>query len=106
MTQKERVLRYMEEFGSITRLEAMRDLGIGDLPSVIRFIRRDGIDVITEDEVGTNRWGEKTIYGRYKFAEVNTDGNKVIGSKVSTKDIWRCVRTKRNQGNTNSAVGE
>ena len=87
MTQKERVLRYIEEFGSITRLDAIRDLGLADLPSVIRYLRNDGINIITEDEVRVNRWGDKVIYGRYKFAEVNSDGNQIVGGEVSSENL-------------------
>ena len=103
MTQKERVLKYISDFGSITRLEAMRDLGVGDLPSVIRYTRADGIDIVTEDEEGINRYGDKTVYGRYRFAEVN-NGNQIVSSKIPTKDLWGRIRTGRHQGNTDTAV--
>ena len=66
MTQKERILQYIEDFGSITQIEALKYLGVMRLASRICDLRKDGIDIISEDVVGTNRYGEKVRYARYK----------------------------------------
>ena len=42
MTQKERVLKYMQDFGVITPYAAFRDLGITKLSTRIGELRRDG----------------------------------------------------------------
>lgn len=61
---KNRVLNYILEFGSITQLEAYRDLGCSRLSEYIRQLRLDyPIDDIWEK--GQNRWGEKTNWKRY-----------------------------------------
>lgn len=65
MTQKERVLQYMHEFGSITRLEAIRDLGCVQLPARIMEIKRDGVAIQTKRETSKNRYGENVSYARY-----------------------------------------
>ena len=66
---KERVLDYMKEFGSITGLEAFRDLGTFSLREAIRDLKRDGIIIQSKFEVGLNRWGTKTNYKRYWLEE-------------------------------------
>lgn len=69
MTQKDRVLRYMEDFGSITRLEAMKDLGIANLTARIAELRQTGHRIKGSDEKGMNRYGEKTHWTVYRIAE-------------------------------------
>lgn len=69
MTQGERVLDYMQEYGSITSLEAFRDLGITRLSGVIFDLRKlYPINSITEKS--RNRYGEETSYSRYYLADL------------------------------------
>jgi len=68
MTQKERISKYLDDFGSITSLEAMRDLGIMRLASRISEMVRDGERITKETVTGKNRYGETTHYARYKKA--------------------------------------
>ena len=69
-TQCERVIEYIIRFGSITRAEALMDLGIANLPAVIDDLRhKHGQNIITEEVEGLNRYEQKITYARYKFAE-------------------------------------
>ena len=68
-TQVERVAYYMTHFGSITRAEALMDLGIANLPAVIdRMRHKYDMSIVTEDVIGLNRFEEKITYARYRFA--------------------------------------
>lgn len=67
MNQEKRILEYMEEFGSITPLEALKDLGIMRLASRISDLKSRGYNIIMEYERGVNRFGEKTKYARYRL---------------------------------------
>jgi len=68
MTQKERISKYLDDFGSITPLEAMRDLGIMRLGARIWEMIRAGEPIIRETEVSQNRYGQTTRYARYRRA--------------------------------------
>lgn len=68
MTQTERVLDYLTQFGSITALEALRDLGIMHLSSRITELRQRGYPVQRDMIEVKNRFGEKTRVARYKVA--------------------------------------
>lgn len=68
MTQTDRVLDYLTQFGSITALEALRDLGIMHLSSRITELRRMGYPVERDMIEVKNRFGEKTRVARYKVA--------------------------------------
>ena len=68
-TQAERVLDYIKEFGSITQLEALRDLGVMRLASRISDLRKQGIDIIGKTECVDNRYGEKCYIKRYMVRE-------------------------------------
>ena len=69
-TQCERVAYYMAHFGSITRAEALMDLGVANLPAVIDDLRhKHGQNIITEEVEALNRYEQKITYARYRFAE-------------------------------------
>ena len=77
-TQCERVAYYMAHFGSITRAEALMDLGIANLPAVIDDLRhKKGQHIITEEVETLNRYEQKITYARYRFAgsEDTVSGN-------------------------------
>lgn len=69
-TQMERVAYYMTKFGSITRAEALMDLGIANLPAIIERLRHKyDMDIVTEEVKAKNRFQENITYARYRFAE-------------------------------------
>lgn len=67
MTQTTRVLNYMQQYGSITSLEAFRDLGITRLSAVIFDLRKD-YNIASKTEKSKNSYGENTSYSRYYLA--------------------------------------
>lgn len=68
MTQKEAVIKYMEDFGSISSMEAFKDLGVTRLSGIIYVLRRkEGYDIESEDETIKNRYGKNVTFSRYKF---------------------------------------
>lgn len=69
MTQCEKILRHMEDFGSITSLEAMQEYGIMRLASRISDLKKAGILIRKETVSGKNRYGESTSYARYSIKE-------------------------------------
>jgi hypothetical protein len=74
MSNKERVLKYIEEFGSITSLDAFRDLGNTRLSaSIWDLIHRDGYEIKSVTEKSKNRWQEETHYSRYYLKDSKYD---------------------------------
>lgn len=67
MTQSERILRHLEDYGSITQMDAIRDYGIMRLASRVNDLRREGHPIVTEVVEGRNRYGEKTRWARYRM---------------------------------------
>lgn len=70
MTQREAILQYITEFGSITPMEAFSDLGITKLATRISEMRKDGFDFKIETVSTKNRYGHTVHYARYSFEEV------------------------------------
>jgi hypothetical protein len=64
-TQAQRILDYMKDFGSITQIEAMRDIGCMRLASRISELRKQGIAIVSKTEAVNNRYGEKCYIKRY-----------------------------------------
>lgn len=77
-TQQDRVLNYIRDFGSITRAEAMSDLGVANLPAVIDILRhKKGHDIETLEIESKNRYGQKITYAKYVFGNnENMEVNK------------------------------
>lgn len=69
-TQKQRIIDYIKQFGSISSWEAYADLGITQLGARIDQLKKDGYEFETEWESKKNRYGENTTYKRYKIAEM------------------------------------
>ena len=68
MTQKERIRKYLDDFGSITPLEAMADLGIMRLGARIWEMIRDGEPIVRGTDTSKNRYGQSRRYARYRRA--------------------------------------
>ena len=66
MTQKDRMLKYMDDFGFITTYQAVLDLGIASPTKRISELRQEGETIIGETIYGKNRYGEKTHYNKYR----------------------------------------
>lgn len=67
MTQQERILKYINDFGSITAYEAVVDLGITQLSARLCELQAKGYDFKKEVQTGKNRYGEKVHYMRYSM---------------------------------------
>ena len=67
MTQGERIIRYIEKFGSITPFEAFADLGVTKLATRISELIRAGVEIRKEMVEGENRFGEPVRYMRYSM---------------------------------------
>lgn len=67
MTQNDRILKYMRDFGSISPVEAMQDLGCMRLGARIFELKQAGHAIRREMETGKNRYGETTSYARYRL---------------------------------------
>lgn len=66
MTQKQRVINYINTFGSISPMEAFMDLGVTKLATVISNMRyNDHIIVYQKYTEAKNRYGESCYYMRY-----------------------------------------
>lgn len=66
MTQHQKILEYIRKNGSITPMEAIQEIGCTKLATRVGELKRAGYNITGEMETGTNRWGEKCHYMRYK----------------------------------------
>lgn len=69
MTQNERVLAYIQDFGSISPLEAVADIGCYRLSARIKDLRDMGYNIFSKYETGKNRYGTTTRFCRYFLEE-------------------------------------
>ena len=67
MTQNERILRHLRDYGSISSMEAVQEYGIMRLASRISDLKKAGIPIRREMVAGNNRYGEATSYARYSM---------------------------------------
>ena len=64
-THKTRTLDYLKQFGSITSLDAFKDLGNTRLSATIFNLREDGYSIKSEDIKVPTRFGVDTTVTKY-----------------------------------------
>ena len=65
-TQRQRVLDYMHQFGSITQHQAIVDLGVHRLASRVSELKKNGYPIVSEFVPVKNRYGETVHVKRYR----------------------------------------
>lgn len=68
-TQKDRVIQYVNDFGSISSWEAYEQLGITQLGARIYELERSGYRFNRERIAKKNRYGDDVNFVRYSLAE-------------------------------------
>ena len=69
MTQCDMILRYMQDEGSITPWEAMKEFGCLRLGARIYDLRRRGVGIERTLVTDVNRYGKRVQYARYTVQE-------------------------------------
>ncbi len=69
MTQREAILQYIKDYGSITPMQAFADLRITKLATRISEMRKDGWEFKIETVSVKGRDGKIVTYAKYSFAE-------------------------------------
>ncbi len=69
MTQTEKILKHMEQYGKITPIEAMQEYGIMRLASRISDLKKAGYKIKKGVCTSTNRYGEKVYFAEYSLEE-------------------------------------
>lgn len=77
MTQNDRILNHMKEFGNITQLEALKEYGIMRLASRINNLKNCGYAIQREMCLSKNRYGEKVIFAKYSLVQESKNQNNV-----------------------------
>ena len=65
MTQHELILKHLDEFGSISPIEAFTEYGITKLATRISELSRQGVNFTRLMMTSKNRYGEPVRYMRY-----------------------------------------
>ena len=68
-SKTEKVLNHLEEYKTITSLEAIELYGATRLSAIIFNLRKRGYNIITEDLPFVDRFGTKSHYGKYILIE-------------------------------------
>ena len=69
-TQRDKVLKYIQDFGYITSWQAYTELGVTQLASRVYELKEQGYMFKKTRVNTTNRLGEKTHYDEYRLEEV------------------------------------
>tara|TARA_R100000353_G_scaffold108792_1_gene78164 strand:- start:356 stop:571 length:216 start_codon:yes stop_codon:yes gene_type:complete len=69
LNQKQKVLRHLKRYGSITPLEAFNDYAIMRLTSRICELKDQGYNIKSEFVSSKNRFQENVSYSKYTLCE-------------------------------------
>ena len=70
-TQCQQVLDYMKQFGSITQMDALQDIGCMRLASRISDLRYQGYAIGRRIKTSKNRYGDSVSFAEYYLEEDN-----------------------------------
>lgn len=79
VTQNERILRHLEDGGTLTQAEAFLEYGVGRLSSRICELRRAGYPIQREFVTQKNRYGEAVSFCRYWLESGGKGGADMAG---------------------------
>jgi hypothetical protein len=71
LNQKEQILKYIKDFGSITSYQAYIDLGVTQLATRIKELKEQGYSFNTEWISKKNRYGKPVAFKKYKLEVTN-----------------------------------
>lgn len=74
LTQHQEILMYIDEFGSITPMEAFSQLHITKLATRISEMRKDGMEFQIDTVKGFNKYGRPIRYARYSLPKEANNG--------------------------------
>lgn len=69
ITQNDKIIMYLQQFGSINPLQALGDLGIMRLASRISDLKNMGYGIEKRMVTGKNRYGESVSYAEYRLKD-------------------------------------
>ena len=69
--QCNRIIEYINDFGSINPIQALSDLGVMRLASRINDLKRMGFPIRKRMVSSKNRYGENVSYAEYYLEEKN-----------------------------------
>ena len=67
MTQTQKILRYMKQYGSITPLEALQEFGCMRLAARISDLRSMGVKIKAQTAHSVNQYGEAVHFAKYRL---------------------------------------
>ena len=70
VTQCEKILQHLEQYGSITAMEAVNEYGIMRLASRITDLKKQGVPISRDIVSGKNRFGENIYFAKYTLKEI------------------------------------
>lgn len=70
MSQEDRILLHLINNGKISNAECNEIYGFRHLPSVIRYLRKRGIKITSEQRNGDNRFGGRVYWVDYTLAPI------------------------------------
>lgn len=104
ITQCEMIIDYLDEYGSITPLEAMRDLGIYRLASRIADLKKQGYKIKSKMVSVEARNGGRTYVASYSWEDDKADTPTETDFTYFTAEQVRNMSNKEVRENYNDIL--
>lgn len=76
MNQRDKILRHMRDYGSISQMEAVSFYGCYRLGARIHELKKQGVEISREMEHTRNRYGEPVSFARYRLEGSAENGRR------------------------------
>jgi hypothetical protein len=77
LTQCDKILRHLKDYGTIDPMTALSEYGIMRLASRVSDLKKRGLFITREIKKGLNRYGEVVRYAEYKLISGGINGENI-----------------------------
>lgn len=67
MTKKDKILKHLQLYDTITSWEAIQEYGVTRLSAIIFTLRKEGFEIDSEKIQFTDRFGDTSNFSKYIF---------------------------------------
>lgn len=78
VSKKDVVHNYLKDHTGLTSNQAVVELGVGDLAGTVRDLRNIGLNIISIQHKGLDRYGNKCRYVEYRLVKKVKKNNKLF----------------------------
>lgn len=80
-TQRDAILWHLQNYGSITSWQAIKNYGVTRLAAIVSELKKRGHNIDSEKMVQRNRFNHKVTFSKYVYPDFNENNQSITNNK-------------------------